>query len=375
MSENNMASPMKVNNDSQGEIQNDTLVTCSQPASTITPQQSISNKRSLPDSPDNLPATLKQKTRQLRRRGNSMGDLTEIDNPKKAASIRKSVADRVLEALSSPEVLNTIIPILSKQISDTLEPIIEAEVKKCVAEEIQPLLQKLDCQSSIVETQKQQLIKQFIQLSSLQRTTQDQITSNNEREKEINFLYNRVALLENRLEIQEQYSRRTSLRFNNVAIPADRIQGAKIVHPVDTDSIILDICNNKLGLDIGIRDIGRSHVIGKLKQGRSQVIVRFISYRTRQLVYSNKKALKGDPNGTFITENLTHFRTNLVKQLATLKYNNKINACWTTDGRIFVKVNANSQKRIINNLDDISDLESDIQQLEERTNTNNSDGM
>lgn len=370
-----MASPMKVNNDSQGEIQNDTLVTCSQPASTITPQQSISNKRSLPDSPDNLPATLKQKTRQLRRRGNSMGDLTEIDNPKKAASIRKSVADRVLEALSSPEVLNTIIPILSKQISDTLEPIIEAEVKKCVAEEIQPLLQKLDCQSSIVETQKQQLIKQFIQLSSLQRTTQDQITSNNEREKEINFLYNRVALLENRLEIQEQYSRRTSLRFNNVAIPADRIQGAKIVHPVDTDSIILDICNHKLGLDIGIRDIGRSHVIGKLKQGRSQVIVRFISYRTRQLVYSNKKALKGDPNGTFITENLTHFRTNLVKQLATLKYNNKINACWTTDGRIFVKVNANSQKRIINNLDDISDLESDIQQLEERTNTNNSDGM
>ncbi|CAG2257059.1 unnamed protein product [Mytilus edulis] len=236
-----MASPMKINNDSQGELQNDTLVTCSQPASTITSQQSIGNKRSHPDSPDNLPATLKQKTRQLRRR-----------------------ADRVLEALSSPEVLNTIIPILSKQISDTLEPIIEAEVKKCVAEEIQPLLQKLDCQSSIVETQKQQLIKQFIQLSSLQRTTQDQITSNNEREKEINFLYDRVALLENRLEIQEQYSRRTSLRFNNVPIPADRIQGAKIVLPVDTDSIILDICNNKLGLDIGIRDIGRSQETRKV---------------------------------------------------------------------------------------------------------------
>ncbi|VDI63484.1 Hypothetical predicted protein [Mytilus galloprovincialis] len=137
----------------------------------------------------------------------------------------------------------------------------------------------------------------------------------------------------------------------------------------------LKLIHRRTGLDIGIRDIGQSHVIGKLKQGRYQVIVRFISYRTRQLVYSNKKALKGDPNGTIITENLTHFRTNLVKQLATLKYNNKINACWTTDGRIFIKVNANSQKRIINNLDDISDLESDIQQLEERTNTNNSDGM
>ncbi|CAC5411850.1 unnamed protein product [Mytilus coruscus] len=188
------------------------LFTCSQPVSAITSQESIGNKRSHPDSSDTLPATLKQKTRQLRRR--------------------------------------------------------------------------------------------------------------------------------------EQYPRRTSLRFNNVPIPADKINGGKIVHPVDTDNIILDICNNTLRLDIGIRGIGRSHVIGKLKQGRSQVIVRFISYRTRKLVFSNKKAQKGDPNGAFITENLTQFRTNLVKKLASLKYNNKINAYWNTDGRVFVKLNANSERAL-----------------------------
>ncbi|CAC5364488.1 unnamed protein product [Mytilus coruscus] len=64
--------------------------------------------------------------------------------------------------------------------------------------------------------------------------------------------------------MEEQYYRRTSLRFNNVPIPAGRINRGKLVYPVDTDSIILDICNNKLRLDRGIRDIGRSHVIGDM---------------------------------------------------------------------------------------------------------------
>ncbi|CAC5418115.1 unnamed protein product [Mytilus coruscus] len=313
-----------------------------------------------------------KRTRQLRRRGNSLGDLTDLDIPKKAASLRKSVADRVLEALSSPEVINTIMPILSKQISETLVPIIQTEVKKCVMDEMEPLLHKIDSQNKTIEKQQQQITMQFIQLSALQSTTKDQVTSNKERDNDVNFLYNRVAELEKKLEIQEQYSRRTSLCFNNIPIPVDRLSGGKIVHPVDTDNIILDICKNKLKLDIGIQDIGRSHVIGKVKQGKSQVIVRFISYRTRQLVFSNKKALKGDPNGTFITENLTQFRTNLVKKLAALKFNNKINTYWTMECRIFVKLTANSNKRIINDLQDISDLEAAICQGEDSTNSNNS---
>jgi hypothetical protein len=36
-------------------------------------------------------------------------------------------------------------------------------------------------------------------------------------------------------------------------------------------------------------------------------------------VYSNKKGLKNHPDKIFITENLTKYRTELVKQLAELK--------------------------------------------------------
>jgi hypothetical protein len=48
-------------------------------------------------------------------------------------------------------------------------------------------------------------------------------------------------------------------------------------HHVYIDGLILNVCNNKLGLDINLHDIGRSHIIGKVKDGKSQVIVRFIS--------------------------------------------------------------------------------------------------
>jgi Na+/H+-dicarboxylate symporter len=40
--------------------------------------------------------------------------------PKKAPSTRKTITDKVLEALTSPDVLNKIIPILSEKICETI---------------------------------------------------------------------------------------------------------------------------------------------------------------------------------------------------------------------------------------------------------------
>jgi hypothetical protein len=96
--------------------------------------------------------------------------------------------------------------------------------------------------------------------------------------------------------------------------------------------------------------------IGKPKDGKSQVIVRFLSYRVREKVYNSKKELKRHPDKIFITENLTQYRTNLVKALAELKYSRKIHAYWTTDGRIYLKTNENSRKMQIRNHDDIMDI-------------------
>jgi hypothetical protein len=67
-----------------------------------------------PDSPYNLPATQKQNLRQIRRR-NSVGDLRDLDTIKKTPVLRKNITDKVLEALTSPDVLNKRIPVLSEK--------------------------------------------------------------------------------------------------------------------------------------------------------------------------------------------------------------------------------------------------------------------
>jgi hypothetical protein len=51
---------------------------------------------------------------------------------------------------------------------------------------------------------------------------------------------------------------------------------------------------------MSIHGIGRSRVIGKVTNGKSQVTFKFLSYRMRNSVYTNKKAPNGDPRGTFL---------------------------------------------------------------------------
>ena len=85
-------------------------------------------------------------------------------------------------------------------------------------------------------------------------------------------------------------------------------------------------------------------MIGKVNKGKPQVIVRFLSYRTRNSVYTNKKPLKGDQDGVFITENLTKYRTELVKRLSQLKFH---------DGRIYVAKLEISRKQLATIFEDI----------------------
>ena len=108
---------------------------------------------------------------------------------------------------------------------------------------------------------------------------------------------------------------------------------------------------------MSINDIGLSHVIRKVKDVKSQVIVSFLSYRVRNQVYSNKRLLQQNEDGIFVTDNLTQFRTSLIKTLSKLKYEHKIHAYWTSDDRIFAKKISEGRKKIINNFDDIEDLE------------------
>ena len=175
-----MSAPIRVNSDDN--------ISCSQPnISTSTP---ITNKRASPDSPDDLPATEKQEKRQIRRR-NSISDLTDII-PKKAPSTRKTITDKVLEALTSPDVLNKIIPILSEKICETIEAtikdIVDDKIKTHVDAHVNPLIETVDKQLKTITEQAQTLSKQAAIIATLQTTAKDHTLALKEHSTEVDAL-------------------------------------------------------------------------------------------------------------------------------------------------------------------------------------------
>lgn len=60
---------------------------------------------------------------------------------------------------------------------------------------------------------------------------------------------------------------KNKLRFHNVSAPTD--DRGDIIKPIDTDSLILDICHKHLKLKLDTRDIGRSNLIGEIKGGKN----------------------------------------------------------------------------------------------------------
>jgi uncharacterized protein YoxC len=238
---------------------------------------------------------------------------------------------------------------------------IVSSIQSCIDSHIKHLIETINKQQQTIADHEGKISVQTNKLAEQELTIKEQYAK-------INALYNKVSGLEHRIESQEQHSRRTSLRFHNIQVPVD--ERGIIVQPVDTDKLILEVCNTKLGLDININDIGRPHVIGKVKNGNSQVIVRFLSYRIRNRVYANKKALKGDPDGIFITETLTKYMIELVHRLSQLKHSKQIYTYWTFDGRIYVKKTETSRKQAVNNFDDIMNFERSNQQ---RTSSQSSD--
>ena len=96
-----------------------------------------------------------------------------------------------------------------------------------------------------------------------------------------------------------------------------------------------------------------------MKNGKSQVIVRFLSYRIGKRVYTNNKAFKNDQDGIFITENLTKYRTELVKKTLNqyTLYSKQIYRYWTSDGIMSVKETETSRNQTVNDSDDIMNFE------------------
>jgi hypothetical protein len=160
------------------------------------------SKRGKPSDSDELPLHQKQTERQTRQRQNTSGSISDdiidsINEPESDSTWHKNhevfnntthldkftVGDLtrvVADILGDPHFVSQMSKMMSKQVAVNLGKSIEATCLKC----IEPLTHKIEKQSKLIDN-----------------------------------LLSRVSVLEKDLEEQQQYSRRTSLRFNNVNLP------------------------------------------------------------------------------------------------------------------------------------------------------------
>ena len=153
----------------------------------------------------------------------------------------------VISTLSNKTFIGSIILMISKCVNKYNQSTVDDMVAESVRTQTEPLIKQIEDNHNTIKFD--QIAKQSVEIQTLQ----DKI--------------NKINEVENRIEEQEQYSRRTSLRFNNVPAPVDNKD--QIITPINTDQLVLDICNKNLKQPITIEDIGRSHPIGETKNGKT----------------------------------------------------------------------------------------------------------
>ena len=156
---------------------------------------------------------------------------------------------------------------------------------------------------------------------AVQKAVTDSLVSDRDR------LQKSIEEFEDKIDELEQYSRNSCLL----------IHGVEEKPKEDTEAIVMGIFDSKLQAGVKENDVTRTHRLGRKRieqDGKKSrpIIVKFLSYRQRNKVFSNKKKLKG--HGIVITENLTRKRYSLLQKCIDSHGKNN---CWTLDGRIYCK--------------------------------------
>ncbi|XP_071095336.1 uncharacterized protein [Haliotis cracherodii] len=135
----------------------------------------------------------------------------------------------------------------------------------------------------------------------------------------------------------EQYSRRNSLRISG--LPESKEE--------NTEALVMEVLRD-LHPDLTASDIDRCHRVGKKNMDRNrQVIVKFVSYRNRHKVISNRRMLRQNRSSVYINEDLTKHRSKLFKLTRDLKAKHLISSTWTYDGRVYVEEQPEGVMRVI----------------------------
>ena len=155
----------------------------------------------------------------------------------------------------------------------------------------------------------------------------------NTQAKQIEELQTHNAILEDKVDALEQYGRRNAIRIRGVPAPEN------FPNNEDTDSIVMQLAKDKLGVSLLHTEIVRSHRVGQKKD----IIVKLVTHNKKVEIMKARKKLKD--SDLSINEDLSQVRGKLAFLARGLKRKKKIQDTWTRDGVIFIKLTDDSVKR------------------------------
>ena len=261
-----------------------------------------------------------------------------------------SVTKLLKELLDSEEFFSAIADAVEKKLDEILDRLKQHDDRFL---QLESSVQKTDQKLCKLHTE---MVEKHLSSSKacekLESTVMDLAVDTNNKSCQIDSLEsqlevksNMIAELQSNIRHLEQYSRRNSVRIFGVKESANE----------DTDSIAMDVAK-KVGVDLQLKDIDRSHRTGKQPADKTKsrgIIVKLCSYRTRQLLISNRRKLKD--SGIAIHEDLTASNFELLRATQTHK---KVITAWTSDGRVIalLPTSGKPMKRLIKCKEDLLKL-------------------
>ena len=172
-----------------------------------------------------------------------------------------------------------------------------------------------------------------------------------ELKAEIAVLEGKVKTLEGTIEKvaakandNEQFSRRQNVRVTGFVEEDDENCAEKFVN----------LCREKIGLDVNDDLVDRAHRVGKKEEGRNRaIIVRLKTHKDKLAILRNRKNLRG--SGFYINEDLTKINQKL-SYIARVTCTN-VDTSWTVDGKIFVKRKSDGRRFQVANQFDFTKYE------------------
>ena len=142
----------------------------------------------------------------------------------------------------------------------------------------------------------------------------------------------------------EQFFRRQNVRVTGFVEEDDENCAEKFVN----------LCREKIGLDVNDDLVDRAHRVGKKEEGTNRaIIVRLKTHKDKLAILRNRKNLRG--SGFYINEDLTKINQKL-SYIARVTCTN-VDTSWTVDGKIFVKRKSDGRRFQVANQFDFTKYE------------------